>query len=238
MGYRSDVQALIYPQSGDQNLLEYDKLKLLFGTTFKDVFEAWGEEYFSWDDARRVLIFDANSIKWYDSYPDVALFTPFLDEVHELGYEYEFMRIGEDDTDVELDDEGLEDVLVSWVHDPRYEEFGEEPEIDIGPEQQPTDELRYILLYDHWKAGTIKIREADRDFFPLYVRPTWWLLPEATLGHVEYGHPHPTISQDGRIVSFRSDRTGMSQMYLAHVSEEFRESVKAGVLDRPNDKWM
>lgn len=72
----------------------------------------------------------------------------------------------EDETDVELDDEGLEDVLVSWVHDPRYEEFGEEPEIDIGPEQQPTDELRYILLYDHWKAGTLKVRVADRRFYP------------------------------------------------------------------------
>ena len=45
MGYRSDVQALIYPPSGDQNLLEYDKLKLLFNTTFKDVLEAWSEDY-------------------------------------------------------------------------------------------------------------------------------------------------------------------------------------------------
>jgi hypothetical protein len=25
----------------------------------------------------------------------------------------------------------------------------------------------------------------NRDYFPLYVRPTWWLLPEETLGHVE-----------------------------------------------------
>lgn len=62
--------------------------------------------------------------------------------------------------------------------------------------------------------------------------------PGATLGHVEYGHPHPTISQDGRIVAFRSDRTGMSQMYVAHVTDEFRDSVRAGVLDNPNDKWM
>ncbi len=61
---------------------------------------------------------------------------------------------------------------------------------------------------------------------------------DATRGHVEYGHPNPTISQDGRLVAFRSDRTGMSQMYVAHVTDEFRESVKAGVLDRPEDKWM
>jgi hypothetical protein len=72
----------------------------------------------------------------------------------------------EDEADSELDDEGLEQVLVAWVHDPRYEDFGEEPEIDIGPEQQPTDELRYILLHDHWKAGTLKVRVADRRFYP------------------------------------------------------------------------
>jgi hypothetical protein len=106
MGYRSDVQALIYPANGDTNLLEYDKLKLLFGTTFKDVFEAWGPDYFSWDDKHRVLKFDANSVKWYDSYPEVASFPKFLADVQELGYEYEFIRIGEEDDDIETDSTG------------------------------------------------------------------------------------------------------------------------------------
>jgi hypothetical protein len=72
----------------------------------------------------------------------------------------------DDEADAELDDEGLESALAAWVHDPRYEDFGEEPEIDIGPEQQPTDALRYILLHDHWKAGTLKVRVCDRRFYP------------------------------------------------------------------------
>ena len=76
------------------------------------------------------------------------------------------VEIREDEADLELEDEGLEPVLVAWVHDPRYEDFGEEPEIDISPEQQPTDELRYILLYDHWKAGTLKVRVCDRRLYP------------------------------------------------------------------------
>jgi hypothetical protein len=46
MGYRSDVKALIYPVSGEHNLLNYDKLKTLMNTTFKDVFDAWNDEYF------------------------------------------------------------------------------------------------------------------------------------------------------------------------------------------------
>lgn len=106
MGYRSDVKALIYPVSGETNLLEYEKLKTLMNTTFRDVFEAWDDEYLKWDDEHRVLVFKAESIKWYDSYPDVDRFTRFLDEVHELEYEYEFIRLGEEDDDVESNSTG------------------------------------------------------------------------------------------------------------------------------------
>jgi hypothetical protein len=106
MGYRSDVKALIYPVSGEHNLLNYDKLKTLMNTTFKDVFDAWNDEYFKWNDEHRVLEFSADSIKWYDGYPDVARFTRFLSEVQELEYEYEFIRLGEDMDDVEDDSTG------------------------------------------------------------------------------------------------------------------------------------
>ena len=106
MGYRSDVKALIYPLGGEHNLLEYDKLKTLMNTTFKEVYDYWGDEYFTWNDNHRALMFDANSIKWYESFPEVARFAPFLDEVHELGYEWEFIRIGENDDDVEADNSG------------------------------------------------------------------------------------------------------------------------------------
>lgn len=101
MGYRSDVKALIYPLGGEDNLLKYDQLKVLMNTTFKEFYEYWHDPHFVWNDKHRVLVFDANSVKWYDSYSEVSGFSTFLDAVHELGYEYEFMRIGEDDTDVE-----------------------------------------------------------------------------------------------------------------------------------------
>jgi len=60
----------------------------------------------------------------------------------------------------------------------------------------------------------------------------------ATQGHAQFGHAHPGLSQDGRIGVFTSDRTGMTQVYLVHITDEFRESVKAGELDRPRDKWI
>jgi len=106
MGYRSDIKALIYPLGGEHNLLEYNKLKTIMNTTFKDFYEYWKDPHFTWNDAHRVLMFSAESIKWYDSYSEVSGFATFLDDVQALGYEYEFIRIGEDDTDVETTQTG------------------------------------------------------------------------------------------------------------------------------------
>ena len=105
MGYRSDVTVLVYPGNSSQNLMEYDKLKLLMNTTFKDLFDEWGE-HFSWDDKHRVLKFEIESVKWYDGYPDVQRFGEFLTVMNKLNYEYEIMRVGEDDTDIEYDSTG------------------------------------------------------------------------------------------------------------------------------------
>jgi len=105
MGYRSDVVALVYPAGGAENLLNYDKLKLLMNTTFKDFLEEWSE-HFVWDDKHRVLKFSVEDVKWYDGYPDVQRFGEFLTVMNKLDYEYEIMRIGEDDTDVEYDSTG------------------------------------------------------------------------------------------------------------------------------------
>jgi hypothetical protein len=105
MGYRSDVVALVYPAGGAENLLNYDKLKLLMNTTFKAFFESWSE-YFEWDDPHRALKFEIDSVKWYDSYPDVMAFGKFLSDIQALDYEYEIMRVGEEDTDIEYDSTG------------------------------------------------------------------------------------------------------------------------------------
>jgi len=101
MGYRSDLKALVYPPSGEQNLLEYEKLKTLMNTTFKDVYDYWQDPHFEWDDKHRVLKFSIESVKWYDSYSEVAQFNRFLTEVGELGYLWESIRLGENDDDVE-----------------------------------------------------------------------------------------------------------------------------------------
>jgi len=61
--------------------------------------------------------------------------------------------------------------------------------------------------------------------------------PGASQDHYEFGHPHPTLSQDGSLCVFRSDRSGLAHIYIAHITQEFRERVQAGDLDGAG-KWM
>jgi len=74
------------------------------------------------------------------------------------------------ETDAELEDEGLDNELALWVHDPRYEDFGGEHEVELSEELvsggTTLDETRIPLLYNHRRMGTLKLRQADMSFFP------------------------------------------------------------------------
>jgi hypothetical protein len=80
-------------------------------------------------------------------------------------------QTSEDDPDAELEDEGLDEGLAAWVHDPRFEEIGETEEVEVGRQQQPADEVRYVATYPHLKAGTLKLRKMDMRFYPSEADP-------------------------------------------------------------------
>jgi len=110
MGYRSDLVVLIYPdvEHKDDVQAKYDQLKLLMATTFKDVTEEFSA-YMEWLDKDHVLKFDIPDVKWYPSYSDVIKFEAMKDAFSgdDLpGYSTEFVRIGEDSTDIEEDHTG------------------------------------------------------------------------------------------------------------------------------------
>ena len=104
MGYRSNVGAAIYPRdtsnTAAQRKDKYEALRMLMATRFKSVVDAFGgcEE---WVDNALTLQFYIEDVKWYEGYEDVGTFMQFLKDVVDLGYEYEFVRIGEEDDDVE-----------------------------------------------------------------------------------------------------------------------------------------
>jgi len=103
MGYRSDIAILVYPArvADKQDEAErYNQLKVIMNTTYKAVFELW-DDVFEWRDHRRLLQFRIDDIKWYDSEPSVGAVVEFKDGVRDLGYEVEYVRIGEDYTDID-----------------------------------------------------------------------------------------------------------------------------------------
>ena len=104
MGYRSDVTAVIYGDARD--IEKYNVLKTLMNTTFKEAYDEWGN-CAVWHDEKGVLEFMVEDIKWYESYPDVLAFLTMLENLSLIeGYNYEFVRVGEDDNDIERQSEG------------------------------------------------------------------------------------------------------------------------------------
>jgi arabinogalactan endo-1,4-beta-galactosidase len=99
MGYRSQVAVVIY---GDgRNSEKYALLKTLMNTTFKDAYTEF-ESNAEWHDNNHVLEFEMEDVKWYDGYGDVQKFMNMLDEIGDIeGFNYEFIRLGEDTNDVD-----------------------------------------------------------------------------------------------------------------------------------------
>jgi len=76
-------------------------LKTVMNTTFKEVIDMWSERLV-FDDEHTLLDFAIDDAKWYDSYPDVSAFMQMISEIEDLGFEYEFIRVGEDNNDIEM----------------------------------------------------------------------------------------------------------------------------------------
>lgn len=72
-----------------------------------------------------------------------------------------------EDVDPILSDNGLEPGLPEAVHDPVFEDVGEENEVKIrAKDAKEITECRYILLNHHFRAGTLKVRQLDRGVIP------------------------------------------------------------------------
>jgi hypothetical protein len=118
MGYRSDVTIVMYPRHED----DYPMLKLFVEENLPDEFEehaverSFAEVVFSKGESTvfRYLLFQFDSVKWYQGYEGVDVYTclfsewrsKFRDVTDPEGeplFHYEFMRIGEDFEDIVYD---------------------------------------------------------------------------------------------------------------------------------------
>lgn len=67
-----------------------------------------------------------------------------------------------DPVDALLTDGGLEEDLAERVHDPAFEDVGEEEEAVLDAKAKLPTEIRYAVPYHHVQAGTMKVRQMDR----------------------------------------------------------------------------
>ena len=133
MGYRSQVRCLIY---GDPDKLQAHITAHLL--TNGKVFEHFADSLKRYKTVRRtydddftvgigpdpdngraqpqwretpieVLDLCGDSWKWYEGYPDVVAFEAFMRSAPDLELTYEFLRIGEEDTDTERETGGDDD---------------------------------------------------------------------------------------------------------------------------------
>ena len=71
------------------------------------------------------------------------------------------------DADIELVDEGLDADLAALIHDPYYEDFGGEHEVELAEDMPDAPAKTTIsLTHPHRLMGTLKLRQMDIPFFP------------------------------------------------------------------------
>ena len=111
MGYRSTV-AFVISFKDKETLDNYLAPRLLDENLkqYRDSFER-----ISWDDAS--ALYYTEDVKWYDSYPEVQALTKLYKDTIEAGGAYRFIRVGEEDKDIE------EEYAESDTTEPFWDDF-------------------------------------------------------------------------------------------------------------------
>lgn len=106
MGYRSNVQVMTTPEGFEkmQDIIwELAKEKNLENDVV--LFPEHGQDpelFFDMYDAQEdYLTFGFDWVKWYENYTGVSLFMDMLSKANEDGIPWQFIRVGEEDNDIE-----------------------------------------------------------------------------------------------------------------------------------------
>ena len=110
MGYRSKVAFII--SFKDKETLDNYLAPRLLDENLKNDRENFSR--IAWDDAS--VMYYSEEIKWYDEYEDVRALTKLYKGVIEAGGAYRFIRVGEDDRDID-DESGDSDNVESFYDD-------------------------------------------------------------------------------------------------------------------------
>lgn len=93
MGYRSTVAFIISFE--DKEKLENYLAPRMLEEYIKDS----RDDFYRVDDTS--VMYHAEDVKWYDTYPNVQALTKLYKDTSEAGGAYHFIRVGEEDKDIE-----------------------------------------------------------------------------------------------------------------------------------------
>ncbi len=104
MGYRSDVCCVIYGEHDVYKAFITEQALILGSTVFSEFKHNLTEHIIAMHDGstRYMLRMQAKDWKWYEGYPIVDGWNAFMQASEEAGLQYEFIRIGEETTDIEI----------------------------------------------------------------------------------------------------------------------------------------
>ena len=95
MGYRSTVAFII--SFKDKETLDNYLAPRLLDENIKDYRDNFSR--ITWDDSS--VLYHVEDIKWYDTYPVVQALTKLYKDAVDAGGSYRFIRVGEEDKDIE-----------------------------------------------------------------------------------------------------------------------------------------
>jgi len=99
MGYRSEVQSVIYGNKENLNAYLTTCLYITNYVSLKE-FRDNLRRYVVYDSDMHILHLYLGDVKWYEGYPEVETWEAFMRESESMGLHYEFVRIGEDNGDM------------------------------------------------------------------------------------------------------------------------------------------
>ena len=111
MGYYSEVAICMAFEDDEKRDAFWEVVRLR-----KDEMAKQLENHCAKDDRMPWITYDHNSTKWYDSFPEVQAFDALMDLCVECGGAYKFMRLGEENEDIENREEAADggNVDVPW----------------------------------------------------------------------------------------------------------------------------
>ena len=126
MGYRSTVAFII--SFKDKETLDNYLAPRLLDENLKNSRENFSR--IALDDAS--AMYYAEDVKWYDNYEDVIALTKLYEDTIEAGGAYRFIRVGEDDKDIE------EEYAESDTTEPFWDDFYPVTSIVMPPTEKLT----------------------------------------------------------------------------------------------------